>query len=117
MTRFDQNRAELIRDKIELILKILTKSFAFLHEQNKMKTVDIIWKNSIFAIEKMIKEPFNYFPDLNLFMLNYERPVGVCTLRSHDIIYSADEKKRGFACAKMIYTDIRVFEFYLFYGF
>ena len=43
-------------------------------------------------------------------MIYNESPVGVCTIKSQDIIWSDEEECRGSICAKMIYTDIKAFK-------
>ncbi len=40
-------------------------------------------------------------------MLCNNQPVGVCIVKSGDVIWSEDELKMGCICAKMVYMDVK----------
>lgn len=67
---------------------------------------------SIEQIDNSLTEPLSIFPDLNLFLLSGNEPIGQCTVKSTDIIWSNDPLKKGSICNQLIYTDIKVFTNY-----
>jgi hypothetical protein len=111
---FEKARHKLIIDTFKNIYE-LVELFANLcikfdnPESNKNfeKRIDDIIVDCIARLKKYLEEPFCYFPDASLWLLFNDKPVGVCTLKSEDIIWSSDEYKRGIISAKKVYTDIK----------
>ena len=59
-------------------------------------------------ISMFSNEPLSIFPDMNLWLFNGDQAVGLSAIKAHNIIWSNLEDERGFLCAKVIYTDIKV---------
>ena len=71
-------------------------------------------KHSLALISKYNTDPFNYFPDIYLFLNVNHVKVGVVTLRAQDVIWSSKEFESGIRCSKIIYSDIKVLYYALF---
>lgn len=115
ITDFDRYRVKLINtqfsiivDLLNLLFKLICKFRLSASNESFKFYIDLIIQNSMAKIRNYLKEPFSYFPDLNLWLMaNETNAIGVCNIRSEDVIWSPVAKKRGSICAKMIYTDVK----------
>ena len=114
ITELDRNRVKLtdwlltcIEKLLMLLIKLIFKFRDSKSNENFKHYIDLLIKNCIVRIQQFCKEPFSFFPDISIWMLANQEPVGVCSMRACDIIWSEDLEKRGFICAKMIYTDMK----------
>lgn len=62
---------------------------------------------SIARVNKYLNEPLSLFPDVNLWLLSNNEPIGICTIKPSDIIWSEKSIERGVICNQMTYTDIK----------
>ena len=88
------------------VLIDLIKSF-LKYDSNFKRVKFTQMKDSIEKLNNYLSEPVSFMPDVNLWLLADEKPIGVCTIKSNDIIWSSYDKKRGSVCNKSIYTDIK----------
>lgn len=65
-------------------------------------------RDSIGQIKNCVNEPFSFFPDVTLWLLNDKQPVGICTIRSNDIFWCKREYDRGCISNSLVYTDLKV---------
>ncbi len=115
VNEFEQKRVEeilfrftIIIDLLNLILK-LTKKFNNSNSNDNFKFyIDLIIKNSVLKIRNFLREPFCIFPNLSLWLLFNDQPVGVCNICANDIIWSEDEQNKGEFCGKVISSDFKV---------
>ncbi len=115
ITDFEQKRVEeilfrltIIIDLINLILK-LSKKFKYSTANDNFKFyIDLIIKNSVLKIRNFLREPFCIFPNVSLWLLFNNQPVGVCNISANDIIWSNDEQNKGEFCGKLFSTDFKV---------
>ncbi len=64
---------------------------------------------SIEKINHYLNEPMlGFFPDIHLWLYNENMPIGICNIRSCDVLWSNDELQRGSICNQFIYLDIKV---------
>jgi hypothetical protein len=62
-------------------------------------------------VEGLLNEPLlNFFPDIHLWLLCDSRPVGICTIKSADVLWSSNKYKIGSLCNELIYVDVKVSE-------
>ena len=109
----NMNASELKRNRdAQLIIEMrkianslinLSKSLAF-QKTYLLKQI----MSSIEKIDHLLTESISLFPDLNIWMLCKNKPVGVCTIKSHDVIWSFEDSKRGLICNKFVYIDKKV---------
>ena len=111
---FENARHELIKDTfkniydlVELFANLCIKFNNSESNKNFEKRIDDIVVDCIARLKNYLEEPFCYFPDASLWLLFNDKPVGVCTFKSEDIIWSSDENERGIISAKKVYTDIK----------
>lgn len=115
VTDFEEKRVEeilfrftIIIDLLNLILK-LAKKFKYSTANDNFKFyIDLIIKNSVLKIRNFLREPFCIFPNLSLWLLFNDQPVGVCNICANDIIWSKDEQNKGEFCGKFFSTDFKV---------
>ena len=86
---------------------LITKFENSASNENYAFFIDRIIKTCLLNVRNLLKEPFNIFPDLSLYMLCNDQPVGVCIVKSADVVWSEDELKMGCICAKMVYMDVK----------
>lgn len=115
ITSFDRHRVQQIISQLTIVVDLLKLIFALISKfrqsaSNESFTLfaDKIIKSCLLNVRNLLREPFNIFPDLSLYMLCNDQPVGVCIVKSKDIVWSADEQKMGCICAKMVYIDVKV---------
>ena len=120
-TEFDSFRVKQINSQFQLIVDLLKLGFALITKfkspqsnKNFIYYIDLIIKNCLVNIKKCSKEPLSYFPDLSIYLLSGDDPVGQCVIKSKDIIWSDDESTMGCICAKMVYMEIKVLEYFYF---
>lgn len=107
-TDLDENRIKSIKEVIkrmrkykrELFLDLFNKILCYQHLQLLKYDCDVIAKFS--------HEFFGVFPDMNLWLLNNNQPIGLCSLKAQDIFWAFDTKERGVLSARHIYLDIKV---------
>ena len=92
---------------LELYFKLIVKFKNSTSNENFRFYIDLIIKNCIAKIKRYLEEPLSYFPDASLWLLFNDQPIGVCTIKSEDIIWSPDPNKRGIISTRMIYTDVK----------
>ena len=105
-TELEKNRdAQLIIEMRKIInsLTKIPKSQTFLKPYLFKEVM-----RSIEKIDHLLTESISLFPDLYVWMFCGNKQVGVCTIKSHDIIWSPKDSKRGLICNKFVYTDIKV---------
>lgn len=114
ITEFSRNRVRQIRaqltgiqDLLSLLFKLVSKFKNSNSNENFRFYIDLMIKNSMIKIKKYLAEPLSYFPDVNIWFLCNKEPVGVCTIKSRDLIHSSDEYKKGSICGRMVYTDVK----------
>jgi len=60
-------------------------------------------------VEELLNEPLvNFFPDIHLWMLCNNTPVGICNIKSADVLWSSEKYQKGYLCNKYIYADVIV---------
>lgn len=108
LTQLEHKRADHLIIELNDLIK-LTQSF---HTDQKSDSTfrkfdfnRII--ESISRINTYLIEPLNIFPDINLWLLSNNEPIGICTIKSNDIIWSKNVYERGIICNQLIYTDIK----------
>ena len=111
---FEKARHKLIIDTfkniyelVELFANLCIKFYNPESNKNFEKRIDDIIVDCLARLKNYLEEPFCYFPDASLWLLFNDKPVGVCTFKSEDIIWSSEENKRGIISAKKVYTDIK----------
>jgi hypothetical protein len=97
----------VIDETLKLLIKLVSKFKNSKSNENFRFYIDLMFRNSVCSIQKLIKEPFSHFPDVTLWLLAGGEPVGVCVLHAHDLIWSMDPKKRGRMSGKLFYTDVK----------
>ncbi|CAF0895015.1 unnamed protein product, partial [Brachionus calyciflorus] len=102
-----KSQLDTLRTVVKLLFDLSEKFQPSKSNENFRFYIDLIVRNSIVKIKKLLNEPFSYFPDVNLWFLFDNEPVGVCNIRSNDIIWSLDSSKKGIISAVMVYTDIK----------
>lgn len=108
MTDLEQNKAKRLindlNDTIKLIkaLPIDEKTDKSFRKFDLNRIIE-----SIARVNKYLNEPLSLFPDVNLWLLSNNEPIGICTIKSSDIIWSDKSIERGLICNQMIYTDIK----------
>ncbi len=114
ITDFDRHRVKqintqltILTDLLKLMLALITKFENSASNDNFAAFIDKIIKACLFNVRNLLKEPFNIFPDVSLYMLCNGQPVGVCIVKSADVVWSDDELKMGCICAKMVYMDVK----------
>lgn len=65
-------------------------------------------RDCIDRIHHYLTEPFSFFPDVNLWLLADDQPIGICTLHSNDVIWARNVFERGCICGQLVYTDVKV---------
>lgn len=107
ITELETNRGKQLVYELELIkndIDALSKSDATFRKLRFTKIRD-----SVERLRLYVAEPFSFFPDVNLFLLSDGLPVGVCTIRSNDVIWSSrGHMERGCICNHLVYTDVKV---------
>jgi hypothetical protein len=64
---------------------------------------------SVKRIESLIKEPMlNFFPDIHLWLMSNDKPVGICNIKATDVIWSENSIEKGFICKRFTYLNIKV---------
>lgn len=106
LTDLEKNRvhqliAEL-KNIIELV-QLLPKADLSFRKLNFTKI-----KLCINKINDYLAEPLSAFPDVNLWLLSNKEPIGICTIKSNDVIWSVNNLERGSICNQLIYTEIKV---------
>ena len=114
-TKFDKFRVNQIINQLSIIVELLklmldlSEKFSCSKSNESFKFyIDLIVKNSIKHIRKYNEDPFQLFPNINLLLLLNQMPVGVCSLKAQDLIWSENNREIGTQCAKIIYSDIKV---------
>jgi hypothetical protein len=97
-----------IKEAIDLLNKLYNK-FGKSPGNEKFKfLMNLIIKNCFVKIKYFSKEPLCYFPDFHLWLIEDDvKPIGICTMKSSDIIWSENENERGLYSNRMIYTDVK----------
>ncbi len=114
-TKFDKFRVNQIINQLSIIVELLklmldlSEKFSCSKSNESFKFyIDLIVKNSIKHIRKYNEDPFQLFPNINLLLLLNQMPVGVCSLKAQDLIWSENNREIGTQCGKIIYSDIKV---------
>lgn len=115
ITKFDISRYKQIKERLAIIVELLnlilrlTEKFSYSKSNENFKFyIDLIIRNSIDHIHRYNNDPFQYFPDINLFLLFNGAMIGVCSLKAHDLIWSSNDQEIGSKCSQVIYSDIKV---------
>lgn len=66
-------------------------------------------------IECLLAEPLlNFFPDIHLWLVCGNQPIGICNIKSADVIWSSNKYKKGALCNNYFYTNVKVsFRYFL----
>ena len=114
-TKFDKFRVKQIINQLSVIIELLKLMIDLSEKFSNSKSnenfkfyIDLIVKNSIEHINKYNEDPFQLFPNINLLLMSNQRPVGVCSLKARDLIWSEDVREIGTDCGKIIYSDMKV---------
>lgn len=98
----------IIGDLLNLMLKLCVK-FKGSYSNDAFKFyIDSIIRNCIVKIRQYAEEPLSFFPDVSLWLLFNNKPVGICNIRSSDVIWSEVQSERGEICGQMVYMDVKV---------
>lgn len=115
ITKFDKLRVKEIISQFKLIVELLNLMRRLIDKfQNSASNdnftffIDIVIKKCLANIKNYLKEPFCILPDVKLYMLCDQKPVGSCIIKARDIIWSSDNQQIGCICAKMVYMDMKV---------
>ena len=114
-TKFDKFRVNQITNQLSIIVELLnlmvnlSEKFSCSKSNESFKYyVDLIVNNSIEHIKKYNEDPFQLFPNINLLLLFNQTPVGVCSLKAQDLVWSKNDQEIGIHCRKIIYCDVKV---------
>lgn len=102
----EKNRVDQVFDEITSIMGILTRNRLLDDAYKKIFLIQI--SDCLSRIKENLVEPFNYFPDINLWLVHNRQHVGVCTIKSCDVIWSKSVIEKGDICNQIIYTNIKV---------
>ncbi len=101
----------IIGDLLNMILRLCVKFKGSNSNDAFQFYIDSIIRNSIIKIMEYAEEPLSFFPDVSLWLLFNNRPVGICNIRSSDVIWSDAKSEKGEICGKMVYMDVKVKSF------
>ena len=114
ITNFEEFRAKQIKalfqnivDLFNIYFKLVLKFKNSSSNENFRYYIDLIVKNCVAKIKRYSEEPLSYFPDASLWLFFNNKPVGVCSIKSEDIIWSSNEDKKGIISNLMVYTDVK----------
>lgn len=108
MTDLDQKKAKRLVTDLDNTIKLIKALPADEKSDKSFRKFDLNRiVESIARVNKYLNEPLNLFPDVNLWLLSNNEPIGICTIKSSDIIWSEKSIERGIICNQMIYTDIK----------
>ena len=102
------SQLDIIKDLLSILFDLIRKFKNSASNENFKFYIDLIVINCMLKIRNYIKDPLSYFPDISLWFLFNNEPVGVCTIKAEDLVWSNDPYKKGQICEKMIYTDVKV---------
>ena len=107
--KFDENRINSVKEAISRITSYEEGQLEYI-PKNKIMWNQYInkMKYDCEIISQFANEPLSIFPDLNLWLFNGDEAIGLCSIKSHNIIWSNTEDERGSLCGKLLYTDIKV---------
>ncbi|CAF0876645.1 unnamed protein product [Brachionus calyciflorus] len=108
LTDLERKRSEQLIHELNEIIKLVQS----LQSENKADSTFRKFNynrimQSIRKIDNYFAEPLSLFPDVNLWLLSCNEPIGICTIKSNDIIWSKQKYHKGVICNRMIYTDIK----------
>jgi hypothetical protein len=106
LTELNKHRIKHFQIELRKIHDFVQSLSKFDKNFRKLRFMQI--KDSLEEINNFLGEPFSYFPDLNIFMISDQEPIGLCKIKSHDVIWSNNHREIGSICNKMIYTNIKV---------
>lgn len=107
-TDLDEKKAKRLITSLEDTIRLIKSLPADNKSDSSFRKFDfnrII--ESIARLNKYLNEPLSLFPDVNLWLLSNNEPIGICTIKSSDIIWSDESFERGVICNQMTYTDIK----------
>jgi hypothetical protein len=107
ITDLSRNRVKQISQELMNIIDLI-QSLNNLFDVNFKRIKLIMLMDSIDKIKIYLTDPLSFFPSVNLWLLCDKEPIGVCTIKSTDIVWSKNKRERGYICNKLIYTDIKV---------
>jgi hypothetical protein len=110
LTELEFNRIKQIINELKNLVgfaKMMTNPLANLRRIGMIQIRDTIEK-----IRHFSKNPVSFFPDINIWLMCNQQAIGICTIKSQDVIWSNNELKRGVICNKLIYIDFMVGVFY-----
>ena len=106
LTELNKQRIKHFQAELRKICDFVQSLSKFDENFRKLRFMQI--KDSLEEIASFLGEPFSYFPDLNLFLISNQEPIGLCKIKSHDVIWSINPREIGNLCNRMIYTNIKV---------
>lgn len=115
ITQFDRfcckqikSRLLTIQELLALITNLSERFKGSKSNENFNFYIDLVVRNSLAHIYKYNRDPFNYFPDVNLKLLSNGELIGVCSIKTHKVIWSDNELEIGDECGKIVYSNIKV---------
>ena len=106
LTELNKQRIKHFQVELRKLYDLVQSLAKFDKNFRKLRFMQI--KDSLEEIANFLGEPFSYFPDLNIFLISDQEPIGLCKIKPHDVIWSSNHREIGSLCNKMIYTNIKV---------
>lgn len=107
LTELEKNRTNQFLMELRNIVDFVQTFQKFDSNFKKLRLIQL--KDSLEKLQKMsLNEPFNYFPDLDLWLISNNVPIGLSKIKYFDLIWSNNMRERGSVCSKMIYMNIKV---------
>ena len=106
LTELNKKRVKHFQTELRKICDFVQSLSKFDTNFRKLRFMQI--KDCLEEITNYLMEPFSYFPDLNLFLISNEEPIGLCKIKPYDVIWSSNHREIGALCNKLIYTNVKV---------
>ena len=99
-TTFEKNRLNLLKS---IYTSIFSNSATVLSHKK-----DHLLNSEITILKNFIQEPVCSFPNAHLWMMSDQKPVGMSSINTSDVLWSDNIYEMGILCFKKIYFDIKV---------
>jgi hypothetical protein len=116
LTKLDKIRVKLVKDAFDRIkanskqleLQINSRPHEFMCDiPNSFDAFRCHMAFDIDILDQFADESFGTFPNVELWLLADDIPVGACNFTANDLIWSDESSKRGRLSAKMVYVDVK----------
>lgn len=105
-----KNNIRLEDNRVDFILTILESLKLEVSKPNYKTNGDVTFllNNNINALMNFTEEPVCTFPNVNLWMLSDEKPIGMVSIDISELIWSNKTDEIGQLCFQKIFLDIKV---------